>query len=85
MGLMKVKRIEATFPVPVELSQEHQKALDQILGAICAEYVKANPDRVMWVFGVGSKMLCNPLMLSDDEPIPFDDSVFHFEIAEREK
>lgn len=82
---MKVQRIEATFPVPVELTQEHQKALDQILSAVCADYVKANPDRVMWVFGVGSKMLVNPLMLSDDEPIPFDDSVFHFEIAEREK
>ena len=83
--MVKITRIEAIFPVPVELNQEQQQALDKVLGEICAAYVKANPDRVMWVFGVGSKMLGNPLMFSDDEPISFDDSVFHFEIAEREK
>ena len=32
----------------------------------------------------GSKMLANPMMLSDDEPIPFDNSVYSIEIAERE-
>ena len=42
-------------------------------------------DRVMWPFGQSFKMTVHPLMLSDDEPIPFDESCYEIEVVEREK
>ena len=82
---MNVQRIEIDFPVTVELTQAHQQILNQVLTMICTDYERANPSRVMWAFGQGFKMLANPLALSDDEPIPFDENTYHIEIAEREK
>lgn len=79
-----IVRIEVDFPVAVEIADARVQAIDRILGSICRDYEAAHPGRVMWPFGLGAKMLVNPLMLSDDEPIPFDDTVLHFEIAERE-
>lgn len=76
--------IEISFAAPVHLGREHQRRLVDLIGEICDAYEAKHPDRVMWPFGIGQKMLCNPLMLSDDEPIPFDESVFSIECAERE-
>ena len=76
--------IEVSFAAPVHISAEHQQRLVELIGEICNAYEQRHPDRVMWPFGIGSKMLCHPMMLSDDEPIPFDDSVFSIECAERE-
>jgi hypothetical protein len=81
---MKITNIEVNFPVEVEVTNEFHKLLDEALTKICEHYVKGNPGRVMWVFGTGAKMLSNPFMVGDDEPLQFDESTLHFEIAERE-
>lgn len=82
--MAKILRIEVDFPVGIDLADEDCRDLDALLTRICARYRAANPDRVMWPFGCGAKMLVNPLKLSDDEPIPFDDSVYAVKVAERE-
>lgn len=82
--MTKLRRIEVDFPVEVELTEDELRGLDQILTQVCDRYRAAHPDRVMWVFGVGSKMLVHPMLVSDEEPIPFDNDILHFEIAERE-
>lgn len=79
-----IRSIEVSFAVPVEMTNQDQQELVTLLGRICDRYQVEHPDRVMWPFGIGSKMLVNPLMLSDDEPIPFDDAVFSVECAEQE-
>lgn len=76
--------IEITFAAPVHITRDQQKRLHDLLTEICGDYENRHPDRTMWVFGYGAKMLCSPFMLSDDEPIPFDDSVLSIECAERE-
>jgi len=83
--MSKITGIEISFPVGVELTNKDMQALDRLLTRVCDRYEEANPKRVMWPFGQGSKMLKNPLMLSDDEPIPFDDNVYAVEMAERER
>jgi predicted HAD superfamily Cof-like phosphohydrolase len=80
-----VSRLLVTFPVDVDISDANLQRLDKVLGHICKEYEEAHPGRVMWPFGQGFMMKVNPLMLSDDEPIPFDESTYHVEVAEREK
>jgi len=82
--MSKIHKIEITFPVEVELTDDDLRIIGAALDGIASRYEIANPSRVMWSFGQGSKMLANPLMLSDDEPIPFDDSVYNIEMAERE-
>lgn len=37
----------------------------------------------MWAFGIGQKMLSNPLFVGDDEPLQFDSSCFSIECHER--
>lgn len=78
-----IRSIEVTFSALVELTQQDQQDIVAILSRICNRYESENPHRVMWPFGIGMKMTVNPLMLSDDEPIPFDDEVFSVECAER--
>lgn len=77
-------QFEISFPVPVNISRSAHDLLVDAVGIICADYEAAHPDRIMWGAGFGSKMLCNPLMLSDDEPIPFSDDVEVIEVWERE-
>lgn len=79
----KIRRIEIDFPEPVALRDDDRRTLDALLARICRRYEDQHPGRVMWPFGSGARMLANPLMLSDDEPIPFDDTIYHVEIAER--
>jgi len=81
----KIRAIEISFPVGVDVNDKDLQALDRVVSRICKRYEEANPQRVMWPFGHGSKMLKDPLALSDDEPIPFDDSVYSVEVAERER
>lgn len=80
-----IVRIEIDFPVAVDFDNEFQRRLDELLSDFCRRYEAANPDRVMWPFGHGSKMLVHPMMLSDDEPIPFDEGVYAVQVAERER
>lgn len=82
--MRKIVQIEITFPVALVVKDEHLQAIDEILSKVSRDYEAANPGRIMWPFGHGAKMLVNLLMLSDDEPIPFDDSVYSIEVAERE-
>lgn len=79
-----IVRLEINFPVAVEVSQEAQRKLDEVAAMICKDFEAANPGRVMWPFGHGAKMTCHPIMVGDDEPIPFDASVYEIECAERE-
>lgn len=81
--MKKIASIEVNFPEFVELSEQDQRDLVDLVARICRRYEMQNIARVMWPFGIGYKMLCNPMMLSDDEPIPFDDSTFQIECSER--
>ena len=82
--MTKIRALEITFGAEVEITNKNLQDLELILADIAERYEAAHPGRIMWSFGQGSKMLINPLMLSDDEPIPFDDSTYHIEMAERE-
>lgn len=63
--------------------EEHQAAREWI-EKVCKRYVQENPQRVMWLFGEGQKMLSNPSIVGDDEPLQFDESILRFDIHERE-
>lgn len=80
---MKRRRIEVYFPIPVEITREQHIALDKIVSEIC----KANtpPGHVMWPAESGSKITCPIEMLSDEEPIPFDDDTYFIGCCCREK
>lgn len=81
----KIRKIEVDFPVEVDLPDGFIQDLDELLTKVCKLYKRQHPDRTMWVFGVGQKMMINPMLIEDDKPIPFDDKILHFEIYEREK
>jgi len=80
----KTQKIEITFPVEVELPEGFCQALDSLVNMVCKKYQEQNPDRVMWPAGCGSKPLFNWMAVSDDEPLPFDNSVYVIECTERE-
>ena len=82
---MPYRRIEINFPVDVKIDKAHFNKIHNAVDAICKDYVREHPDRVMWPFGSGFKITVHPMMLSDDEPIPFDESCYEIEVAEREK
>jgi hypothetical protein len=71
-------KMEITFPTPVDLSSEIQRGMEDLLQPICEKHMKEHPDRVMWVFGHGSK----PLWREPEEP-EWDDEIYFIEIAER--
>ena len=81
---MKTQSIQIVFPVEVELPEGFTRALDGLIDMVCKKYQAENPDRVMWPAGSGSKPLFNWMTVGDDEPLPFDDSVYFVEVAERE-
>lgn len=78
------RQIRIDFPTPVHVSPEAHRQIVSAVDLVCIDWERRHPGRVMWLFGGGALMTCNPLMLSDDEPIPFDDTVEHIEVAERE-
>lgn len=61
--------------VGVNISREAHARIVDAVSLICAEYEARHPDCVMWPAEFGAKMLRHPMALSDDEPIPFDESV----------
>jgi DNA-directed RNA polymerase subunit RPC12/RpoP len=73
-----ISEMEITFPTPVDLPSEVQRGMEDLLQPICDKHMQEHPDRVMWVFGQGSK----PLWREPDEP-EWDDEVYMIEIAER--
>lgn len=93
--MSKISRIEISFPVPVELPDGWERVLMAMVDMTCNNYQKANPDRVMWPAGVGSKprwsqadaaflgQAPDPAAPEGGEPT-FDDSVLVIDCAERE-
>lgn len=80
----EIQTIEISFPVGVELTSTEEHAFVMLTNQVCDRWERANPDRVMWPFGIGQKMLSNPYTIGDDEPFEFDESVFQIECSERE-
>lgn len=83
----KTHAIEIIFPVPVVLSRDHEKRLVEIVSAICGEYEAAHHDRVMWPFGIGSKITYMPMTREEEKErgIEFDDHIFSITVSERER
>lgn len=81
----KVHGIEISFAVPVELSRDDQKELQDTVSKICKRYEKQNPGRVMWLFGYGDKPMSNPFMVDENHPMEFDSNILFIECVEREK
>jgi hypothetical protein len=83
-----LRRIEVTFPVPVELPDDFQQRLIELVTTVCKAYEAANPGRSMWTFGVGSKITYMPMMREEEEAgrgMEFDDDTLSIECAERER
>lgn len=81
------RRIEITFPVPVELTNDDQRILDAATAEICRRYERAHPGRVMWPFGIGSKVTYMPMTKAEEDAgrhMEFDNTVFSVECSERE-
>ena len=76
---MPINKIIVDFPLPIELPEGFERALDGLINMICEKYRKENPDRVMWPASRGSL----PIFHEPHEPT-FDDSILHIEVAERE-
>jgi ssDNA-binding Zn-finger/Zn-ribbon topoisomerase 1 len=85
MSTPKTYEFRLRFPVPVEISREAHSLLVDAADLICGDYEKANPKQIMWPSTFGALMTVNPLALSDNEPIPFDDSIEVIECTERER
>lgn len=79
-----MRAIEITFPEDVEITDDDQRDIVEVVSRITNRYEEANPHRTMWPFGIGQKMLSNPFMVGDDEPLEFDENVFAVECSERE-
>lgn len=77
--MSKIRAIEISFPVPIELPEGFDRKLSELIDSVCDQYEREHLDRVMWTAGHGSK----PIWNDPKEPI-FDDSIFHIEVAERE-
>ena len=82
--MTKTRSIEITFPTAVNFPGGFERALDALVNMVCEQYQREHPTEVMWPAGYGSKMLSNPLAMSDDEPLEFDDSVYSISVAARE-
>lgn len=81
--MSKITSISITFPVPVEMTEETNRFLDEALTAVCEDYENDNPDRVMWVFGQGGTPPAG--WLHGEPEGEWDMAAFNIEIAERER
>jgi len=79
-----IRRIEIDFPCSVDVPDGFYQALDSLVNMVCKKYERENTGRVMWPGACGSKLLSNPHMVGDDEPLDFDDSVYSIVVSERE-
>lgn len=77
----KIRTIEISFDAEVNLPDGFHRALDGLVGMVCAQYQKENPSRVMWPAGGGCKPLSG--FFGGDGPM-FDETVYIVECAERE-
>ena len=95
MSQNKVQRVEISFAVPVSLPEGWDRVLSTLVGMVCDQYQRDNPERVMWPAGTG----CKPMWSKADaaflgksagagapdngEPT-WDESVFVIDCEERE-
>lgn len=77
--MSKLRAIEITFPVEVELPPGFERVLDALVDMVCEKYEAEHPDRTMWPAGIGGK----PIWRESEEP-DFDMSVLAIDVAERE-
>ncbi len=93
--MSKLRGIEISFPVGVELPDGWERALDSLVNMVCEKYERENPARVMWPANFGSKPLWSKtdaaflgVEAAPDAPPcgdpGFDDSVFVIGVCERE-
>lgn len=83
---MKVRVIELTFAAPVELTDQDMRDLQDCASYLCKRYERANPGRVMWPFGIGSRITYMPMTKEEEDAgltTQFDDDVFSIECSER--
>ncbi|WP_374572599.1 hypothetical protein [Phenylobacterium sp.] len=81
------RSILVTFPAPVEISREIERALHDLVHTICKGYEAGHPGRVMWVAGFGGLITSMPITAEDEAagvPLSFDMSVLSIDCAERE-
>jgi hypothetical protein len=76
-----IQRIEIQFPTDVELPDGFEQLLNAAVDMVCKQYQRTHPAHVMWAAEHGSKMLSNPFMVSDDEPLKFDDSTYYIGVS----
>lgn len=79
-------RIEITFPVPVELTNDDQRVIDAIAAEVCDRWERAHPGRVMWPAGIGSKITYMPMTRAEElagKHMEFDTGVLSIDCAER--
>lgn len=80
-----LRKIEITFPAAVSVPAGFLQRLSDLVSVVCTQYEVEHPDRVMWAFGQGSKIVGGIHNIIDDGPIPFDHSTYVIECAERER
>lgn len=81
---MKLRRIEISFPELVEVKDDEQQYINEMLAFVCKRWTRENPGRLMWIAGVGCKILYMPMMAGDERPMQFADDVLAFDAFERE-
>lgn len=79
-----IRAVEINFPMPVVLDGDTEQFLVSVADRVCKAWEAEHPDRTAWPAGIGGKLLCHPMMLSDDEPMPVDMEVFAIDCHERE-
>ena len=85
--MSQIRRIEINFPEPVELTEDHQRRLDDIAAELCRTYEAMHPGRVMWPFGQGFKITYMPMTREEElagRHIEFDEDTFEIQCSERE-
>ena len=82
-----MRKLEITFPEPIELTNDDQRVLDAVATEICRRYERAHPGRVMWPAGVGFKVLYMPMTKAEEAAgrhMEFADDTFAIDCCERE-
>lgn len=83
---MKVRAIEITFPVEVDLSDDEQRDLVRLASLLCKRWERKHPYSVMWAAGIGQKPTFIPMTPAEEAErgIEFDEQTFAIECFERE-
>ena len=84
---MKIRKIEITFPIEVNLSTQQLLDLENIIASVC----NSNQPKgyTMWPAGFGSKIIYEAFTQEEEEqrdkegkpPIEFDDSIYVINVA----